>query len=445
LSTETSNEGLKRGFKIVVPAADIDTQCATRLKEVASTATLPGFRKGKVPVNLLKKRFGQSVRGEVLEKTVDESTRKTMEERDLKPAAQPKIEVVSFDEGKDLEYTVDLEVLPEITATDFSELSIEQLSVKIGDSELDDALKGLAERQKTSEPVAENRESKSGDIVVIDFKGEVDGKGSDSLNGDDFNLELGSNMFIPGFEDQVIGMKGGDNKTVEVTFPADYGSAEMAGKDAKFDVTVKEVREAKLPEMDDKFAEALGQESFAALKDAMRDDMGKQFEETTRSIMKRKLLDVLDEKHDFPLPEVMVDQEFSAIWQQIESDKAAGNLEGDDAEKSEDDLKAEYRKIAERRVKLGLLLSEVGNKNEIEITEQDLTQAVIKEARKYPGQEQQVFEFFTKNRDAQISLRAPILEDKVVDFIVALAKTSKTEVSVEDLGKMVEEMEKEDA
>ncbi len=436
--TETSAEGLKRAYTIVVDAKDIEGRIDARIGEIARTANLPGFRPGKVPLSLLKQRYGDSVMGEVLEEAVNTGTTQALTDNELRPAMQPKIEVTKFEKGEDLEYTVEVEVMPTIEPTDFSKIKLERLKVEPGDQEVQDAIQRLADAQKTF-VAEEGRKAADGDAVVIDFVGSVDGEEFEGGKAEDYTIELGSGTFIPGFEPQLVGAKAGDHVKVEVTFPEEYGAAELAGKEAVFEVDVKEVKVAEAAVIDDAMAERMGLENLEALQVAIREQIGSDFDNVARTRMKRELLDQLADTHDFDVPEGMVDQEFEAIWQQIEQQRAAGNTEEEDADKSDDELKDEYRGIAERRVRLGLLLADVGEKNNIEVQQEEVNRAMAEQARQFPGQERQFVEFYQQNPEAMNQLRAPIFEDKVVDFVVELAQVTERSVSADELMKEPEE------
>ncbi|MGE5516117.1 MAG: trigger factor [Bacteroidota bacterium] len=431
--TETNADGLKREFKVVVPAAQLEARTETRLAEIAREVKLPGFRPGKVPMKLVRQKYGASIMGEVLEAAVNEGTGSAIQDKGLKPAMQPKVEITSYAEGKDLEFTVALEVLPEITAMDFATVSLEREKAPAPEAEIADTLKRIAERQEGSEKV--ERAAAAGDVVVIDFVGKKDGVAFQGGAAEGYSLKLGSNTFIPGFEDQLIGKKAGDTAVVNVTFPEGYGNEDLAGAPAQFDVTVHEVRQPTPAAIDDELAKQVGMESLDALKQAIKDEMTRELDAISRTKLKRALLDVLAASHDFEVPQGMVDQEFEAIWKQLEQDKEAGRLDASDAGKDDDTLKAEYRALSERRVRLGLLLADVGQKNEVTVTQDDVNKALIEEARRYPGQEHLVFQYYKNNPDALNSLRAPIFEDKVIDFILELAKVTDKEVSAEDLRK----------
>ena len=423
--TETNATGLKREFKVIVPADALQGQVETRLKELGERIRMPGFRPGKVPLQLLKQRYEKSVMGEVLEKTVNEGSHQLLHDRNLRPAGQPKVEIVKFENGQDLEFSVAMELIPDITPVDFKTIKLERTVVDVPESEIEESLQRLAKRQRKPEPAADDHAAQSGEIVVIDFVGRVDGTEFEGGKAEDFHLELGSNMFIPGFEDQLIGLKKGDSKVVKVTFPAEYGNKELAGKPAEFDVTVKQVSQLKDTAIDDELAKALGAENLDNLRKRVREQIERDYGLAARARLKRGLLDQLADQHDFTLPEGLVEAEFTAIWKQIEADIKADRLDAEDKGKSEDQLKTEYRDIAKRRVKLGLLLSEVGRTNNIQVPNDDLTRAVIAEARRFPGQEKQVIDYYQKTPEALNQLRAPIYEDKVIDFILELAQVSE--------------------
>lgn len=432
--TETSATGLRREFKVVIPAKDIESRVHDRLSEIGKTIKIPGFRPGKVPLPFLKQRYGQSVLGEVLDVAVNDSSKKAIEDNKLRPALQPKVEVTKFEDGSDLEFNMAVELLPEFEPADMAGIAVTKPVVAVDDKAVDEAIQRIADGRKTSEPVAKKRAAKKGDIAVIDFDGSVDGEKRPGMKGEDYELELGSGSFIPGFEDQLVGVKPGEKKTVEVTFPEGYHAAELAGKAAVFEVDVKELRVPKAPEIDDEFAKTLGFEGgLDALKQAVRERMEADYGNLSRLRAKRQLLDRLAELHDFAVPQGMVDIEFDQIWQRLQEELKQGGGDAEDKEKDEETLKGEYRAIAERRVRLGLLLSEVGRRNNVTVTRDELGRAVFAEAQRYPGQEQQVFEFFKNNPQAVESLRAPIFEDKVVDFILGQVKVTEAPVSVEEL------------
>lgn len=433
--TDTLNEGLKRGFTITIPAAELAEKRDARLKEVAANLTLPGFRPGKVPVSLARQRHGEAVRAEVLEQAVSESLRAALEERGLRPAGQPQVELVSGqeDDGKDLEFKVETEILPEITVPDLSDLSLTRLKAVASDEAVDKILADVAQRQRTFETIEEVRPAVKGDVLSVDFVGKRDGVPFDGGTAQDVNVEIGGEGFIPGFAEQIEGMKPGEEKQITVTFPENYGAEELAGKEATFDITVKELKKPVDAPIDDELAKLLGFETLEQLRDLVRKQVEGEYDQLSRLRIKRDLLDALATKTDFQAPEGMVDAEFQQIWQRVEADRKAGQLDDEDKDKDEDTLRADYRKIAERRVKLGLLLAEIGRKNAITVTQDELGRAMRAEAMRYQGQEKEVFTFFQNNPQAIESLRGPIFENKVVDYLIELAKVEDKEVTPEEL------------
>jgi trigger factor len=437
--TELSTEGLKRQFKIVVPKGDLSAKVDARLEELKATAQMPGFRAGKVPASLLKKQYGQALYGEALEQAVNESTAKAIEDRGLKPALQPKVDLKQLGEDKDVEFEVVVELLPEIGKLDFSGVELERLKVAVSDKEVDEALDRIAKANREQKPVDPPRPAKSGDALKIDFVGSVDGVEFPGGKAEDYVLELGSGSFIPGFEEQLIGAEVGKPVEVKVTFPKEYGAAELAGKDAVFQCTIKEVREFVDKPADDELAKKNNFENLEAMKKAIGERIGQDYTNVSRSLIKRQLLDKLADTHKFAVPEGLVENEFQAIWARVEEAKKQGQKLEEDEEK----LKKDYREIAERRVRLGLLLADVGRSNSIEVTEPELNQAVMREAMRYPGQERQVMEFYGKNAELKDQLRAPIFEDKTVDFILELAKVTDKSVSRDELVKAAQAAEEE--
>jgi len=440
--TELSAEGLKREYQVVVAAAEIEQRVDKRLDELKNTIKMPGFRPGKVPVKLLKKQYGRSVMGEVLEQAVNEGSQQAIEDNELKPALRPKIEVKSFEDGKDLEFSMELEVLPDVPSVDLKKIELTRLVAPVTDEAFGESLDNFAKRFQEYEAPAKARKSKDDDRLTINFVGKVDGEAFEGGSADDFPLVLGSGSFIPGFEDQLVGVKKDEDVEVKVTFPEGYGAENLAGKDAVFDVKVKEIEAPKPVELTDDLAKGQGFDDLEALKTAIRESMEKEYGNASRARVKRSLLDHLAEDVKFDVPAGMVDLEFEAVWKQI-SEELEKNPEQTD--KSEDELKAEYREIAERRVRLGLILSDIGQSSELQVEQAELNQAVLEQARRYPGQEQQVFEYFQKNPQAIEQLRAPIYEDKVVDFVLEMAAVGDKEVTVEELMKDPDEDEAEDA
>ena len=439
--TELSTEGLKRQFKIVVPAGDLSAKVDERLAELSRTAQMPGFRPGKVPVGLLKKQYGQALYGEALEQAVNQSTAKAIEDRGLRPALQPKVDLKELAEGKDVEFEVAIEVLPEIGKLDFSDIELERLKAEIPEKDVDEALQRIAKANREQKPVDPPRPAQKGDAIKIDFVGSIDGVEFPGGKADDYVLELGSGSFIPGFEDQLVGAEVGKPVDVKVTFPAEYGAKELAGKDAVFKCTVKEILEFVEAPLDDELAKKNNFETLDAMRKAVSDRIGQDYAQISRSMIKRQLLDKLAETHKFAVPEGLVEGEFNSIWQRIEQAKKNGEKLEDDEEK----LRKDYQDIAERRVRLGLLLADVGRSNSIEVTPEELNQAVMREAMRYPGQERQVLEFYGKNAELKEQLRAPIFEEKTVDFILELAKVTEKTVTPEELMKAARETEEQPA
>ncbi len=435
--SETKSEGLSREYSVSLPASEIEEKISHRLKEIAQTASLPGFRPGKVPVSMLRKRYGPSVMGEILEKAVGDSSQQALAEKDIRPAMQPEIEITSFDEGKDLEYVIKVECLPEIKPVDFSKIKLERLVPTPDEKEVQSALENIAASNKTSAPLKKKRKSKSGDVLVIDFVGSVDGEEFPGGKADAYELELGSNSFIPGFEDQLIGVNAGDDVEVNVDFPAEYGAAELAGKAALFKVAVKEVKEATPAEIDDELAKKLGLESLEQLKETITEEQGRELKNMSRMRTKRHLLDALTDMCDFEIPQKLAEAEFDSIWSQYEEQKKAGEAD-EDEDLTEEEQRAEFKEIAERRVSLGLLLSEIGRLNNIQVSQDDVTRAIMEQARQYQGQEQAVMEFYQKNPEAMQQITAPLYEEKVVDFIIELAKVTDKSVSVDEMMKALE-------
>jgi len=442
---QTKKEDLMCEFEVTLTAKEIDEKIVERLAEIGETVKLPGFRPGKVPMNVLKSKYGQAVMGEVLEKAVNDSTMQAINENEIRPAMQPKIEVKKFEEGKGLEYVMAVELLPEIKLGDMKKIKLEKLVSEPDAKTVEESLERIADANKSTEVVEAKRATKKGDIIVIDFDGTVDGKAFPGMKGEGHELELGSKSFIDTFEDQLTGKKAGDHVSVTVTFPDPYANQELAGKEAVFEVDIKELRKAVKAKLDDEFAKQLGMESLDAVKDAVKQQLQAEYDQHSRMHIKRGLLDALDGMHDFALPEGMVNAEYEAILHQIVHEHGQDQDHGPDHKHDDsslsDDEKKEYRSISARRVKLGLVLAELGRENNVEVSQQEVQQAVIREAQRYPGQESQVFEHYQKNPQALEGLRAPLYEDKVVDFILEIATISDRTVTVEDLMKDPEELE----
>ncbi|WP_071674845.1 trigger factor [Nioella nitratireducens] len=437
---ETLNDGLKRGYEITITGAELDAKVNEKLAEAQPEIEMKGFRKGKVPMPLLKKQFGPRLVGEAMQETVDGAMQSHLDESGDRPAMQPEVKMVNEDwkEGDDVVVAMSYEKLPEIPEIDYKALSLEKMVVAPAEDDVQDALKNLAESAQNFE--AKDGAAEDGDQVVIDFVGKVDDEAFEGGSAEDYPLVLGSNSFIPGFEEQLVGVKAGDEKAVEVSFPEEYGAEHLAGKAAVFDCTVKEVKAPVAAEIDDELAQKYGAEDLAALKGQIEERLKSEYAGAARAIMKRKLLDQLDDAVQFDLPPSLVDAEAKQIAHQLWHEE---NPEVHDHNHGEIETTEEHTKLAERRVRLGLLLAELGQKNEVQVTDAEMTQAIMNQARQYPGQERQFFEFIQQNQQAQQQLRAPLFEDKVVDFVFEMADITEKEVSKDELQKAVEELEDE--
>jgi trigger factor len=436
---ELKTNGLSHELEITIGANDIDKRVDARLKEVGKTMKMPGFRAGKVPLPMLKKRYGKAIMGEVLELAVNETSAKALKDKALRPAMQPKIEVKTFDDGKDLVYTLTVETLPDFKIADFKGAKLEKPVAKTDDKSVDEALERIAANNKGTKEVTTKRGAKDGDTVQIDFDGRTadDDVHHQGMKSEGHKLQLGSGQFIPGFEDQLIGAKAGDKVEVKVSFPENYGAKELAGRDAIFDVVVHKILEPAEATVDDEFAKSLGMENVDALKKAVAEQLQKELDQHSRLNLKKALLDYLDDAHKFEVPSGMLELENDNILQQIEMDR---KRHGEEEELSAAEKK-EFKEIAERRVRLGLILSEIGNQNKITVSDSELQRAVITEAQKYPGQEKAVFDYYSKNRGALESMRAPIFEDKVCDYILELAQITEKSMSATELLAALEDEE----
>ncbi|WP_163849661.1 trigger factor [Pseudooceanicola aestuarii] len=439
--TETLKDGLKRGYQITVTADELDGKVNEKLAEAQPDVEMKGFRKGKVPMALLKKQFGQRLLGEAMQEAVDGAMAQHFEDSGERPAAQPAMEMQAgeeWKEGDDVVVNMSYEALPEIPEVDLKAVSLEKMTVKAEDSAVDEALENLAESAQDFD--AKDGAAEEGDQVVMDFVGKVDGEAFEGGSAEDYPLVLGSNSFIPGFEEQLTGVTAGEEKAVTVTFPEEYGAEHLAGKEATFDCTIKEVKAPKAAELNDELAKKYGAESLDALRDQIRERLEAEYAGAARAVMKRDLLDKLDDVVSFELPPSLVEAEAGQIAHQLWHEENP-DVEGHDHDKVEPT--EEHVKLAERRVRLGLLLAELGQKAEVEVTDQEMTQAILTQARQYPGQERQFFEFVQQNAQMQQQLRAPLFEDKVVDYIFELAEVSEKETSREDLQKAVEALDEE--
>ena len=438
---ETQNEGLKRGYQMTLPAADLAAMVDQKLKEAQPEVEMKGFRKGKVPMAMLKKQFGPRILGDAMQDSIDGALRDHLEKSGDRPAVQPKIEMEggeTWKEGDDVVVNVSYEILPAIPEVDLTKLKLDRLVVKAEDAAVTEALENLAKNAKSYEDKKKGSKAAKDDQIVIDFKGSVDGELFEGGSAEDYPLVLGSGSFIPGFEDQLTGAKVGDEVEVKVQFPADYGHAALAGKDAVFATTVKEIKKPVDAKLDDELAKRFGAESLDKLKEQIAERLEAEYKGASRAVMKRALLDQLDDQVKFELPEMLVEAEAAQIAHQLYHEEHPddhghnhGAIEPTD----------EHKKLAERRVRLGLLLAEIGQKAEVNVSDQEFTQAVMMQARQFPGQERQFFEFIQQNPQAQQQLRAPIFEDKVVDHIAEQAKVKDKTVSKEDLEKAVEALD----
>ncbi|MFD2183109.1 trigger factor [Rhodoplanes azumiensis] len=441
--TQTTAEGLKREFRVVVPAADLETRLNDRLVRLKDQVRLNGFRPGKVPVAHLRKLYGRAVMAEAIEELVRETNAKIVTDNGFKLAMDPQVkmpedkaEIEAVVDGKnDLAYTVALEVVPAIELADFKGVSLERLVVEVGAEEIQEALKRLADGNKPYTAKPEGAAGETGDRLTISFVGRIDGAPFEGGTGEDIQLVIGSGQFIPGFEEQLLGAKAGDTRTVAVTFPENYLAEKLAGKAAEFDVTVKSVEAPGEVAIDDDFAKKLGLESLAKLEEAIAERIKADYTAQSRQKLKRQLLDKLDELHKFDPPPTLVEEEFKAVWETVLSDLKTQNRTFADEGTDEEKARAEYRAIADRRVRLGLVLAEIGEKNAIRVTDEEISRAIVERARQYPGQEQQVWDFYRKNPGALASVRAPIFEEKVVDFILELATVTDRTVPKDELFK----------
>ncbi|ANT59184.1 trigger factor [Salipiger sp. CCB-MM3] len=439
---ETLNEGLKRAYELILTAEELDAKVNEKLAEAQPEIEMKGFRKGKVPMPLLKKQFGQRLLGESMQEAIDGAMNEHFEKSGDRPALQPQVKMTNEDwkEGDDVAVEMSYEKLPEVPDVDASKITLEKLVVKADDAAVDEALAQLAENAQDFKDRRKGSKAKDGDQVVIDFVGKVDGEAFEGGSAEDYPLVLGSNSFIPGFEEQLVGVKVEEEKAVEVTFPEEYGAENLAGKAAVFDVTVKAVKEPVAAEIDDELAKKFGAEDLEALKGQIRERLEAEYTGASRQVMKRAMLDALDEQVSFELPPSLVEAEAKQIAHQLYHEEHPDDHGHDHGEIEPTD---EHNKLAERRVRLGLLLAEIGQKAEIEVTDQEMTQAIMMQARQYPGQERAFFDFVRQNAQMQQQLRAPIFEDKVIDHIAEGANVSEKEVSKEDLQKAVEELDEE--
>ena len=437
--TETLNDSLSRSYAVRVPAAELGALLDARIAEISPTLRIKGFRPGKVPAGHVRRLYGKALMGEVIEKTIEETSQKVLQENQLRVATQPDLKPSSDMEEvlagrQDLTYALDVEVMPEFEPTDLATVELTRLVYRPAEAEVDAAVTEVAEQNRTyAAKTGKSVKAADGDQVLIDFIGRIDGKAFEGGTAEDAELVLGTGRFIPGFEEQLVGAKPDATLTVNVTFPDDYQVERLKGQTAEFEVTVKEVRAPKAAKADDDLAVSLGLSDLAALREAVRSNLEGEYQGASRFKLKRALLDVLDTRHDIPLPARMVDAEFEAIWRQVKADEESEGRAPEDEGKSEETLRAEYRRIAERRVRLGLVLAEIGRRENVVVTDQELNEAMRVQARQYGDMAQRMFDFMRDNPQAQANLRAPIYEEKVVDLIIARAKVKESEVSKEIL------------
>jgi len=439
--TETLSDGLKRELKIVIAATELDERLNIKLDELKDKVQLKGFRPGKVPRDHIRKVYGRSAMAEVVQQAVEETTAKAMSGRDERPAFQPNIRLPEdegtvnnvMDGGHDLEFIMSFEVLPKIELADLKKLDVERPVAPVGAEEIDKAIDRMREANTAYD--VKDGPAETGDRVTLSFIGKIDGEPFEGGTAEDAQVIIGRGMFIPGFEEGLTGAKADENRTVTATFPENYQAAHLAGKAAEFDVTVKEVSAPRLPEADDAFAKSLGLDSLAKLKDALKERISKDYSDASRNRAKRSLLDALDEAHKFELPPSLVENEFDAVWKEVTQHLERAQKTFEDEGSTEEKARGEYRAMAERRVRLGLVLSEIGQRNEIKVTDEEVRRAIMQRASQYPGQERKVVEFYKTNPNAQMELRAPIFEDKVVDFALELANVKEKTVTAEELFK----------
>ncbi len=445
--TETTNQGLKREFRVTIAAADLDTRVNERLAEMKDRVRINGFRPGKVPVAHLKKVYGRAVMAETIDQTVRETNAKIVTDRGLKLAMDPKVtlpedsgEVESVISGKtDLSYTIAVEVVPQIALADFKAIKLERPVADVSDADVDEGVRRIAEQNRTYTAKPEGATAESGDRVVISFKGTINGEAFEGGTGEDVPVTIGSNTFIPGFEEQLVGIAAGETRTVDVTFPTNYPSEKLAGQPASFEVVAKSVEAPNAVTIDEAYAVSLGLESLAKLKDAVKERITQEYAGASRQKLKRELLDKLDVLHKFEAPPTLVEQEFTNVWNTVLADLKSQNRTFEQEDTTEEKAREEYRGIADRRVRLGLVLAEIGDKNNIKVNDDEVSRALMERVRQYPGREREVWDYYQKNPDALAAIRAPIYEEKVVDFIVELADVAEKKVTKEELFKEPDE------
>jgi trigger factor len=445
--TETTSEGLKREFRVTFPATELDARLTERLTEMKDQVRINGFRPGKVPVDHLRKIYGRAVMAETIEQLVRETNSKIVTDRGLKLAMEPKVtlpedksEVEQVITGKtDLSYTVAVEVVPQIALADFKTIKLEKIVADVNDVDVDEGVRRIAEQNRTYTARPEGAKAESGDRVVISFKGTINGEAFEGGSGEDIPVKIGANAFLPGFEDQLIGVAAGETRTVNATFPADYPNEKLAGQAAAFEVLARSVEQPNELAIDDAFATSLGLESLEKLRQAVKERIAQEHAGASRQKLKRQLLDKLDALHKFEAPPSLVEQEFTNVWNAVLADLKSQNRTFEQEGTTEEKAREEYRGIADRRVRLGLVLAEIGDRNNIKVNDDEVSRAVMERARQYPGREREVWDYYQKNYNALATVRAPIFEEKVVDFIVELADVAEKKVTKDELFREDEE------
>jgi trigger factor len=445
--TETLNEGLKRKLSVVIPKSDLTTRLDARLGELKDRANIKGFRPGKVPTTYLKKVYGKSAMAEVMQDAINATVSDALTERSERAAAQPKVDLPEdqadlnkvLDGESDLSFDVSYEVLPAVELMEFKGLKLDKPVVETTEADVDKEMQRVFRQNRGYEPKSDEGVVENGDNLGLSFVGRIDGETFPGGSSDHAHLVVGSGDFIPGFEEQLIGMKKGETREVDVTFPADYQQADLQGKKAKFEVTVLHIDAPNAGELNDDFAKRLGLENLEALRTAVKDQMGTALQSMSRQAIKRQILDALDEGHKFPVPEQLVEAEFNTIWERVKHEVEHHGRSFEDEGTTEEEARAQYMKIAERRVRLGLVVAEIGNKNNVEVTEDEHQQALIAEVRRFPGQEQQVYDYYRKNPQALAGLRAPVFENKVVDYVAELATQTDKKMTREELAAIIQD------
>lgn len=430
---EVKSEGLTREYEVTISAADFNAVVEKKLHEIAKTVSMAGFRAGKVPFAMVKQKYQGNAMGDAVDDMLRDGVNELLKEKNLRPVFTPDVKLTKFEEGKDIEFSVAMDIMPEIKLKDFSDIKIEKPVAEVPAEEVEKALTYMAESRRDTVKVEEDRATVKGNVAVIDFVGSIDGVEFAGGKGEAYPLEIGSNSFIPGYEDQLIGKKVGEVVNVKATFPENYHAKDLAGKEALFVTTIKEIREIKKAEINDEFAKSMGEENLDKLKETVKNRIAQDYENASKMKTKRALLDALDKAYKFDVPAKLVDMEYASIVKQYENAKKNNQLDEDEKNKKEEDLLKEYKEIAIRRVKLGLLLAEVGNETKIEITQEDINKAIMNEAQRYPMQAKAIFDFYLKNKEAIERLRTSVYEEKVMDYVLSKVETKEKTVSVEDL------------